>query len=137
MMAKKGQRPSRGNLRHGIYSRVIHNRYADRRTREGRGLQAIIDAIKEDIGSELDARQNLILALIRSKLIVVMQIGKYLESIPEIVDYNHGTVPPVVDKTFFHASGSLRSALNELYATANGKNKDKKTYEQIVSEMKK
>jgi hypothetical protein len=129
--------PSRGNLRHGVYSRVIHNRYADRRTREGKTLQAILDAILEDIGPELDARQSLLMSLIRSKVIVIMCIGKYLESVEEIVDYEQGTVPHVVDKTFFYASASLRSALGELYATGNGKNRGKKTYEEIVSEMNK
>jgi hypothetical protein len=124
-------------LKHGVYSSMIRNRYADRRTREGRGLQAIIDAIKEDIGKPFDARQSLLISLIRSKVVIIMQIGRYLECKEEIVDYDAGTVPPVVDKTFFTASASLRSALSELYTGKNAKARGKKTYEQIVDEMKK
>jgi len=125
------------NLRHGIYSKTIHKRYSDLRTRDGKELQAIMKAIEKDIGKPFDARQSLLMSLIRSKVIIIMQIGKYLESQESIVDYDKGSVAHVVDKTFFHASKSLRSALNELYATGNGKNRGKKTYEEIVSEMEK
>jgi len=133
----KRENPAGGNLTHGIYSKTIRKRYSDLRTLEGKALHSIMKAIEKDIGKPFDARQSLLISLIRSKIIIIMQIGKYLESIPEIVNYEEGTVPYVVDKTFFAASASLRSALNELYATGNVKNRGKKTYEQIVSEMKK
>jgi len=115
---------------------MIRNRYADRRTREGRGLQAIIDAIKEDVGSELDARQNLILALIRSKLIVVMQINTYLESAAQLIDYNEGKAPPVIAQTFPSYTKGLTQLLNELYGEDRIKGKKGITYEDVVESMK-
>ena len=156
-MAKKGQRssrreaeagkrnleawlkanPSRGNLRHGVFSTVVRKKYKDKRTREGKALHAIITAIEKDIGKPFDARQRLLMSLIRSKVLIITQIGKYLESQESIVDYEKGTVPHVVDKTFFAASTSLRSALNELYTGSNNKQRGKKTYDEIVAEMKK
>ena len=128
--------PSRGNLRHGVYSRVIHNRYADRRTREGRGLQAIIDAIKEDIGPELDARQTLILALIRSKLIVAMQISAYLESAAQLIDYKEGKAPPVIAQTFPSYTKGLTQLLNELYGDDRIKGKKGITYEDVIESIR-
>jgi hypothetical protein len=124
------------NLRHGVYSKNIKNRYSDPNTPEGKSLQAILQAIEKDIGKPFDARQTILMGLIRSKLVIVMQVARYLESTSEIVDYDLGQVPPVVDKTFFTASNSLRNALNELYASANNKKSGEKTYEEIVQEMK-
>jgi len=97
----------------------------------------VMKAIERDIGKPFDARQSLLISLIRSKVVIIMQIGKYLESVAEIVDYEQGTVPHVVDKTFFYASASLRSALNELYTGKNRNQKGKQTYEEIVAKMDK
>jgi len=133
----KEKNPSGGNVTHGIYSKIIQKRYSDLRTREGKALLTIMQAIEKDIGKPFDARQSLLISLIRSKVIVIMCIGKYLESIPEIVDYEKGTVASVVDRTFFAASASLRSALNELYTGKNANARGKKTYEDLVKEMNK
>ena len=122
---------------HGVRSEYMKNRYSDKNTAEGKALVAVMQAIEKDIGKPFDARQSLVMSLIRSKVVIIMQIGKYLESIAEIVDYEQGSVPHVVDKTFFHASASLRSALNELYSGKNAKQKGKKTYEEIVAKMNK
>jgi hypothetical protein len=115
---------------------VIRNRYADRRTREGRGLQAIIDAIKEDIGSELDARQSLILSLIRSKLIVAMQISTYLESAGQLIDYHEGKAPPVIAQTFPSYTKGLTQLLNELYGDDRIKGRKGITYEDVIESIK-
>ena len=123
-------------LKHGVYSSMIRNRYADRRTREGRGLQAIIDAIKEDVGSKLDARQNLILALIRSKLIVVMQINTYLESAAQLIDYNEGKAPPVIAQTFPSYTKGLTQLLNELYGDDRIKGRKGITYEDVIESIR-
>lgn len=131
----KRENPAGGNLRHGVFSTVVRKKYKDKRTLEGKAVHSIMKAIEKDIGKPFDARQSLLISLIRSKVIIVMQIGKYLESQEEIVDYEKGTVPHVVDKTFFHASNSLRGALNELYNGKNSKQRGKKTYEDIVKEM--
>ena len=120
---------------HGANSQYMRNRYADKRTPEGQALLAIVGAIEKDIGKPFDARQSLLMSLIRSKVIVIMCIGKYLESVEEIVDYTQGTVAHVVDKTFFYASASLRSALKELYDGNKNKGKAKQTYEEIVKNM--
>jgi hypothetical protein len=125
------------NYQHGVYSQTIRNRYADKNTPEGKSLQAIMNGIEKDIGKPFDARQSLLMSLIRSKVIIITQIGKYLESQESIVDYEKGSVPHVVDKTFFTASSSLRSALNELYISKNANARGKKTYEDLVKEMKK
>ena len=132
----KRENPAGGNLTHGIYSKTIYKRYSDLRTREGKALQAILDAIKEDIGSELDARQNLILALIRSKLIVVMQIGTYLESAAQIIDYNEGKAPPVIAQTFPSYTKGLTQLLNELYGDNRIKGKKGITYEDVLESIK-
>jgi len=124
-------------MTHGVTSKWVLNRYANKRTPEGKSLLTMMKAIESDIGKPFDARQSLLMSLIRSKIIIIMQIGKYLESREEIVDYETGSVAYVVDKTFFTASASLRSALNELYNGKNANARGKKTYEQIVAAMKK
>jgi hypothetical protein len=125
------------NLRHGVYSETIRNRYSNPSTAEGKSLQAIMQAIEKDIGKPFDARQSLLMSVIRSKIIVVMQVSKFLESTPDLINYEKGTVPAVVDRTFSAASTSLRSALKELYETGNEKNRNQKSYEELVAEMKK
>jgi hypothetical protein len=128
---------AKAQLEHGVQSKYIRNRYSDNNTPEGKALLAVMKAIEKDIGKPFDARQSMLMTLIRSKVVIIMQVGKYLESKEEIVDYEQGTVPHVVDKTFFTASASLRSALNELYTGRNAKQRGQKTYDDIVEEMKK
>lgn len=123
-------------MSHGAYSKIVKKKYSDARTREGKALQAIMKAIEKDIGKPFDARQSLLMSLIRSKVVIIMQIGKYLESIPEIVDYDSGKVPYVVDRTFFTASSSLRSALNELYGDRCRGKKGGMTYEDVIESIR-
>lgn len=124
-------------MTHGVHSKWVLNRYANPSTAEGKSLKAVMNAIEKDIGKPFDARQSLLMSLIRSKVVIIMQIGKYLESKEEIIDYDQGKVPYVVDRTFFHASASLRQALNELYNGKNANAMGKRTYDEIVKEMQK
>jgi hypothetical protein len=132
----KVEREEAAKILRGIIGKYVRNRYSDRSTPEGKALHAIITAIEKDVGKPFDARQSLLMSVIRSKIVVIMCIGKYLEATDEIIDYQQGSVPHVVDKTFLSYSTSLRSALNELYSGKNAKARGKKTYEDIVAGMK-
>jgi hypothetical protein len=132
----KRENPAGGNLTHGIYSETTRKRYSDLRTRDGKALQAILDAIKEDIGPELDARQNLILALIREKLIIILQIAKYIETSPYLIDWQSGTVPYIIDHTFPRYSAGLMKLLDSLYGDDGIKGRKGITYEDVVESIK-
>ena len=132
----KRENPSGGNVRHKIYSKISRRRFSDLRTREGKQLQAILDEIREDLGSRLDARQTLILALIRSKLIVAMQISAYLESAAQLIDYKEGKAPPVIAQTFPSYTKGLTQLLNELYGDDRIKGKKGITYEDVIESIK-
>ena len=132
----KRENPAGGNLTHGIYSKTIRKRYSDLRTRDGKALQAILDAIKEDIGPELDARQNLILALIREKLIIILQIAKYIETSPYLIDWQSGTVPYIIDHTFPRYSAGLMKLLDSLYGDDGIKGRKGITYEDVIASIK-
>lgn len=107
--------PSGGNLKHGIYPKISRRRFSDLRTREGKALNAILKGIVKEIGPELDTRQSVILALISAKLIVVLQIQKYLETLPELVNQREGKVPYIIEHTFPRYYAGLIKLLDSLY----------------------
>ena len=136
LAAWKRENPAGGNLTHGIYSKTIYKRYSDLRTREGKALQAILDAIKEDIGHEMDEREKIILALIREKLIIILQIAKYIETSPYLIDWESGTVPHIIDHTFPRYSAGLMKLLESLYGDDGIKSKKRITYEDVMESIK-
>ena len=102
----------------------MRKRYSDKRTREGKQLHAVMDALVDDLGGHdnLTAAQRLLLDTIQSKLIVVLQIGKYVDEQPEIIKDGH--LLPVLGKNYLAYLNSLRLALDQLYkGNHQGKNK--------------
>ena len=111
----KGHAP--GALKHGAFSRHIRKRYSDKRTREGKQLQAIIQNIIDDIGPDLSAGQYILLDRVREKLIVLMQIGKFVDRQPSVVN-EKGELLPCLGRNYTTYAESLRRDLEALYSTA-------------------
>ena len=118
----KADNPAGGSLKHGAHSDHIKRRYADGRTKEAKGLQAIIQGLVEDLGgqSDLTSAQQLILDNIRSKLIVLLQIGKYVERQDSIIN-KAGELLPCLGRNYTTYSESLRRDLEALFAVKRKK----------------
>jgi hypothetical protein len=83
-----------------------------------------MDSLVEDLGGHenLNAAQRLLLDTIQSKLIVVLQIGKYVDQQQEII--KDGELIPVLGKSYLAYLNSLRLTLGELYKSdTRGKGK--------------
>ena len=133
MAGKKAPIPVK-NTRHGAYSRHVRKRFTDGRTREGRQLRAVIDALIDDLGGHdnLNAGQRLLLDTIQSKLIVILQVSRYVDRQKEII--KGGELIPVLGKNYLAYLNSLRLTLADLYKDY-GKNKTKvPTIQEIISE---
>ncbi len=133
MAGKKAPIPVK-NTRHGAYSRHVRKRFTDGRTREGRQLRAVIDALIDDLGGHdnLNAGQRLLLDTIQSKLIVILQVSRYVDRQKEII--KGGELIPVLGKNYLAYLNSLRLTLAELYK-GYGENKTKvPTIQEIISE---
>jgi len=104
-------------LRHGVYSQTVRQRYSDLRTNEGKRLKTVMDSIVDDLGGaeQLNSAQNVILGGLRSKFIVVFQIGKYLDRQFDIIDSN-GELLACLKSNFLQYSESIRRDLETLYA---------------------
>lgn len=110
-------------IHHGAYSKQIRRRYTDGRTKEGKQLQAVMDSLVDDLGGQenLSAAQRVLLSTIESKLIVVLQIGKYIDQQEEII--RNGELLPVLGKNYLAYLNSLRLALDQLYKNHSAKSK--------------
>ena len=134
-MEKQG-RDKKGRFlpQHGAYTGHIRRRYSDKRYREGKQLQAVMDALVDDLGGHdnLTAGQRLLLDTIQSKLVVVLQIGKYVDKQSEII--KEGQLLPVLGKNYLAYLNSLRLALDQLYKD-NHRSKGKiPTIKEIIQE---
>ena len=105
------------NLKHGRYSTTVRQRYSDLRTSEGRRLKAVIDALVHDLGGPegINAAQNVLMGGLRSKFIVVFQIGNYLDKQTRIID-PHGELLACLSKDFLRYTESIRRDLETLYS---------------------
>lgn len=131
MAGKKAPIPVK-NARHGAYSKHVRRRYTDKRTTEGKQLAAIIKALVDDCGPDLTAAQCLILDRIREKLIVLMQIGRYVDRQPSVLN-EKGELLSALGKNYLAFSNALRLDLQVLY---DGKQKNKTpTYQEIVHSL--
>jgi len=130
----KRDRDGRGRFlpRHGAFTPQIRRRYADKRYREGKKLDAIMDALVEDLGGQgnLTAGQRLLLDSIQSKLIVILQIGKYVDKQLEIIE--NGELIPALGKSYLAYLNSLRLALDQLYRGGYQVKKKMQTIEEII-----
>ena len=133
MAGKKAPLPVK-NARHGAYSRHVRRRYTDGRTREGRQLRAVIDDLIHDLGGHenLNAGQRLLLDTLQSKLIVILQVSRYVDRQKDII--GGGELIPVLGKNYLAYLNSLRLTLAELYKDY-GRSKAKiPTIQEIISE---
>jgi len=91
-----------------------------------------MDALVEDLGGQenLNAGQRLLLDTIQSKLIVVLQIGKYVDQQPEII--KGGQLLPVLGKNYLAYLNSLRLALDQLYKDSNKRRKVPDLHEYLL-----
>lgn len=97
-------------------------RYSDARTAEGKALRMLMDKIVADLGgmTELNAGQVLILGRVREKLIVLMQIGKYVDE-QESVIRGDGDLLPCLGKAYISYSETVRRDVVALYDMARKK----------------
>ena len=131
MAGKKAPLPMK-NSKHGAYSKHVRRRYSDKRTTEGKQLAAIIKALVDDCGPDLTAAQSLILDRIREKLIVLMQIGRYVDRQPSVLN-EKGELLSALGKNYLAFSNALRLDLQVLY---DGKQKNKTpSYQEIVHSL--
>jgi hypothetical protein len=131
MAGKKAPLPMK-NSKHGAYSKHVRRRYSDKRTTEGKQLAAIIKALVDDCGPDLTAVQCLILDRIREKLIVLMQIGQYVDKQPSVLN-EKGELLSALGKNYLAFSNALRLDLQVLY---DGKQKNKTpSYQEIVHSL--
>ena len=109
--------PEGGNLRHGAYSKQVHRRYSDSRYREAKQLNKIMEALVADLGgqNELAAAQQLLLNNIRSKLIVLFQIGAFVDRQESIIT-EKGELLPCLARGYTTYAEALRRDLEALFA---------------------
>jgi hypothetical protein len=111
------ERDERGRFlpQHGAYTGHVRRRYSDKRFKEGKQLKSIMTSLVNDLGGQdsLTASQRLLLSTIESKLIVVLQIGKYIDQQPKLI--KDGQLLPVLGKNYLAYLNSLRLALDQLY----------------------
>jgi hypothetical protein len=121
-------------LKHGAYSRHIHRRYSDGRYREAKQLNAIVDQLKADLGGDenLTASHRILLANIRTKLIIIFQILTYISEQESVI--KDGELLPVFRKGFTTYSESLRRDLEALHSAP--KKPASPTYDQIMKELR-
>ena len=110
------ENPSRGNLKHGANSKHMKKRYDDLRTSEGRQLRTVMEDLIADLGGSavLTAPQRLFLDNIRSKLIVLFQISKYVSGQQSIINLK-GELLPVLGRNYTTYSEALRRDLEALF----------------------
>jgi hypothetical protein len=105
---------------HGAYTGHVRRKYRDKRTKEGKQLQAVMDSLVDDLGGHdnLNAGQRLLLDTIQSKLIVILQVSQYVDQQSEII--RGGELLPVLGKSYLAYLNALRLSLAELYKNYNG-----------------
>jgi hypothetical protein len=105
-----------GALKHGAHSKHIRKRYSDKRTREGKQLANVMQGLVDDLGgsAELTSAQLLLIDNIRSKLIVLFQISKYVDE-QECIINEKGELLPCLGKNYITFTEALRRALEALF----------------------
>jgi hypothetical protein len=123
------QNPQRGFYKHGGHSRHVAQKYQDKRTREGKQLAAIREAIITDIGGQgaLNAGQRLMLDNLMSVLVVITQVGKYVDEQPSVI--TGGDLLPVLRKSFISYLNTCGRLVETLYGLRKPKDRpDLKRY---------
>jgi len=104
-------------LSHGAYSNTIRKRYSDKRTSEGKKLQVVIDSIISDLGGadQINSAQNVLLAGLRGKFIVIFQISDFLDRQRSIV-CEDGSILPILGNSYLQYTESIRRDLESIFA---------------------
>ena len=132
-------RPPTPALKHGAFSVQIRQRYSDKRTREGKQLAQIIKGLKEDLGGNgnIPMAAQIILDSIKSKIVVILQIGKYVDKQIELIDPKTGELLPCLGRNFTAYTESLRRDLEALAAIASKKTSRLPTLDEIIGKGEK
>ena len=119
----KDDNPGQGKITHGANSLTIRQKYSDRRTSEGKAIQATMDGLITDLGgaSHLTTGHDILLSSIRSKLIVTMQIGKYIDNSLDIITEG-GELLPVLKNSYTTYSECIRRDIQALFGIKNSHN---------------
>jgi len=131
----KQDHPEGGNLKHGAYSHAIRQRYGDKRYREGKQLARIMKGLREELGGNgnISMAAQLILDSIKSKIVVILQIGKYVDRQIEIIDPKTGELLPCLGRNFTVYAESLRRDLQALASMAGSKKAS--SYKDVMKEL--
>lgn len=110
------EHPEGTNVRHGSTCRHFRKRYSDLRTREGKALRSVLDALVEDLGgeSELTVGQKLVLGRLKAKMISLALIDQWIDRQVELIT-SGGDVAPVMRNAHLAYSDSLRKDVEALY----------------------
>jgi hypothetical protein len=123
LMVWKKEHPEGGNLRHGAHSGTIRKKYSDKRTTEGKQLASIMKGLRDDFGGNgnIPMAAQIILDSIKSKVVVILQIGKYVDRQIELIDQKTGELLPCLGRNFTSYTESLRRDLEALTAMTSKK----------------
>ena len=126
--------PAPPALKHGAYSQVIRHRYTDNRFKEAKQLKTITQDLIQDLGGEanVSAAQRLLLENVRSKLIVLLQIGAYIGQQESIIDAE-GNLLPCLAHGYTTYAESLRRDLEALFAVK--RKPDSMSYEKAMKAL--
>ena len=114
-----GKKPGH-NLRHGAKSAHVRKRYSDLRFKEGKRLKEVMDALTADLGGQPSIMQELALGNIRTKLIIIFQIGKYIDEQASLIGPDQDLLP-ILRNSYLGYSNSLRADLESLAKLAGQK----------------
>lgn len=119
------------SLKHGAYSQRVHKRYKDGRYLEAKQLRGVMKSLIEDLGGSrnVTAAQRLLLDNVRSKLIVLLQISKYVERQESIIN-DKGEILPCLGRNYTSFSEGLRRDL--LALSAMGKKPTPVSYDKAL-----
>ena len=104
------------NVTHGAGSSTIRQKYSDHRTTEGKRLQAVIDGVVSDLGGPgaLNAAQQILIGVLRAKLVVMFQLSDFMDRQDSIVD-STGSLMPCLGQNFIKYAEAIRRSLEVLY----------------------
>jgi hypothetical protein len=123
------------NLKHGVGSATIRQRYSDLRTTEGQRLKAVIDTLVADLGGpeNINAGQQVILGALKAKFIVLFQISDYSDKQESIINAE-GSLMNVLSRNFLAYAESIRRDLEVLYGFSRKKSGKVPTLEELIAQ---
>jgi len=125
---------------HGVYSSTARKKFSDLRTTEGKMLQTVMDGIVSDLGGaeHINSAQQIIIAGLRSKLMIIYRISDYMDEQENIIDGKSGDLLPVLAGSFLRYTESARRDLESVFAlNRNHLRRDVPRLEEIIRESRK